>query len=141
MTRNNTIIKLEDLRKEFIMAGNPLQVLKGISIDIAEGEFVTIMGASGSGKSTMLNILGCLDQASSGIYELDGEIIRNMNKNELAEIRNRKIGFVFQSYNLLARTTAIENVELPLLYNNTLTNKHHHYLLFHSIHLIPSHVI
>tara|TARA_Y100001935_G_scaffold223573_1_gene199113 strand:+ start:11939 stop:12640 length:702 start_codon:yes stop_codon:yes gene_type:complete len=105
------------------MAGNPLQVLKGISIDIAEGEFVTIMGASGSGKSTMLNILGCLDQASSGIYELDGEIIRNMNKNELAEIRNRKIGFVFQSYNLLARTTAIENVELPLLYNNTLTNK------------------
>tara|TARA_B100000965_G_scaffold346739_1_gene318420 strand:- start:217085 stop:217840 length:756 start_codon:yes stop_codon:yes gene_type:complete len=123
MTRNNTIIKLEDLRKEFIMAGNPLQVLKGISIDIAEGEFVTIMGASGSGKSTMLNILGCLDQASSGIYELDGEIIRNMNKNELAEIRNRKIGFVFQSYNLLARTTAIENVELPLLYNNTLTNK------------------
>lgn len=105
------------------MAGNPLQVLKGISIDIAEGEFVTIMGASGSGKSTMLNILGCLDQASSGIYELDGEIIRNMNKNELAEIRNRKIGFVFQSYNLLARTTAIENVELPLLYNNTLNNK------------------
>ena len=90
MTRNNTIIKLEDLRKEFIMAGNPLQVLKGISIDIAEGEFVTIMGASGSGKSTMLNILGCLDQASSGIYELDGEIIRNMNKNELAEMINNR---------------------------------------------------
>ena len=118
-----SIIKLEDLRKEFMMAGIPLHVLKGISIDIKEGEFVTIMGASGSGKSTLLNVLGCLDQASSGVYELDREIIRNMDKNELAAIRNRKIGFVFQSYNLLARTSAVENVELPLLYNNTLSNK------------------
>ena len=118
-----SIIKLEDLRKEFMMAGNALKVLKGISLDIREGEFVTIMGPSGSGKSTLLNILGCLDQASSGMYELDGEIIRNMNKNELATIRNRRIGFVFQSYNLLARTSAIENVELPLLYNNKLSNK------------------
>lgn len=118
-----SIIKLEDLRKQFMMAGSPLQVLKGISLDIKEGEFVTIMGASGSGKSTLLNILGCLDQASSGVYELDREIIRNMDKNELAAIRNQKIGFVFQSYNLLARTSAVENVELPLLYNNTLSNK------------------
>ena len=118
-----SIIKIEDLRKDFMMAGSPLHVLKGISVNIVEGEFVTIMGPSGSGKSTLLNILGCLDQASSGIYELDGEIIRNMNKNELAAIRNRKIGFVFQSYNLLPRTTAVENVELPLLYNNTLSNK------------------
>jgi putative ABC transport system ATP-binding protein len=118
-----SIIKLQDLRKDFMMAGSPLHVLKGISLTIQEGEFVTIMGPSGSGKSTLLNILGCLDQASSGMYELDGEIIRNMSRNELADIRNRKIGFVFQSYNLLPRTTAVENVELPLLYNNTLTNK------------------
>ncbi|MEO9884607.1 MAG: ABC transporter ATP-binding protein [Balneola sp.] len=118
-----SIIHLQDLRKEFMMADNPLHVLKGISLNIEEGEFVTIMGPSGSGKSTLLNILGCLDQASSGMYELDGEIIRNRTKNELADIRNRKIGFVFQSYNLLPRTTAVENVELPLLYNNTLSNK------------------
>jgi len=118
-----SIIKLQDLRKDFMMAGSPLHVLKGISLTIQEGEFVTIMGPSGSGKSTLLNILGCLDQASSGMYELDGEIIRNMSRNELADIRNRKIGFVFQSYNLLPRTTAVENVKLPLLYNNTLTNK------------------
>lgn len=118
-----SIISLQDVRKEFMMAGNPLHVLKGISLTIEEGEFVTIMGPSGSGKSTLLNILGCLDQASSGMYELDEQIIRNMNRNELAEIRNQKIGFVFQSYNLLPRTTAVENVELPLLYDNTLTNK------------------
>lgn len=121
--KEKKIITLNDVRKEFLMAGDPLKVLKGISLDIEEGEFVTIMGASGSGKSTLLNIIGCLDQASSGIYELGGELIKNKTKNELAEIRNSKIGFVFQSYNLLARTSALENVELPLLYNNSLGTK------------------
>lgn len=119
----NKIITLNEIRKEFLMAGEPLKVLKGISLDINEGEFLTIMGASGSGKSTLLNILGCLDQATSGAYELDGELIKNMTKNELAEIRNSKIGFVFQSYNLLPRTSALENVELPLLYKNSLGTK------------------
>lgn len=117
------IIKLIDIKREFIMAGEPLQVLKGISLEIMEGEFVSIMGASGSGKSTLLHIIGCLDQATSGVYELDGQEIKNMDRNELAWIRNRKIGFVFQFYNLLPRTSALENVELPLLYNSSVSSE------------------
>lgn len=117
------IIKLIDIKREFIMAGEPLQVLKGISLEIKEGEFVSIMGASGSGKSTLLHIIGCLDQATSGVYELDGQEIKNMDRNELAWIRNRKIGFVFQFYNLLPRTSALENVELPLLYNSSVSSE------------------
>lgn len=113
----NTIIKIQDIRREFRMGEEFVQALKGISFDIQIGEFVTIMGSSGSGKSTLLNILGCLDQPSLGIYEIDGVNAAKMSKNELAGIRNRKIGFVFQSYNLLARTSALENVELPLMYN------------------------
>ncbi len=112
------IIKIENLKREFKMGTEIVHALKGISYTIKEGEFVTIMGSSGSGKSTMLNILGCLDQPSSGIYEIDGINIQELNKNQLATIRNEKIGFIFQSYNLLARTSAIENVELPLLYNS-----------------------
>lgn len=99
------------------MGDEIVHALKGIDLTINEGEFVTIMGTSGSGKSTLLNILGCLDQPSSGIYELDGVLVKNLTKDQLAEIRNTKIGFIFQSYNLLARTSALENVELPLLYN------------------------
>lgn len=99
------------------MGTETVHALKGINFDIKKGEFVTIMGTSGSGKSTLLNILGCLDKPSSGIFALDGVEVKNLNRDELAEIRNHKIGFVFQSYNLLARTTAIENVELPLMYN------------------------
>ncbi len=100
-----------------------VQALKGVNLTISKGEFVTIMGPSGSGKSTLLNILGCLDRPTEGDYILDGISIRNASKNDLANIRNTKIGFIFQSYNLLARTTAIENVELPLLYNPKISSK------------------
>lgn len=100
-----------------------VQALKGVNLTISKGEFVTIMGPSGSGKSTLLNILGCLDRPTEGDYVLDGISIRNASKNDLANIRNTKIGFIFQSYNLLARTTAIENVELPLLYNPKISSK------------------
>jgi putative ABC transport system ATP-binding protein len=111
------IIKINELKRSFTMGTETVHALKGISFTIKRGEFVTIMGSSGSGKSTLLNILGCLDQPSSGSYEIDGVSIKDLNKNQLANIRNEKIGFIFQSYNLLPRTTAIENVELPLLYN------------------------
>lgn len=111
------IIHIENLKREFRMGDEIVHALKGINLTINEGEFVTIMGTSGSGKSTFLNVLGCLDQPTSGTYELDGVLVKELNKNQLAEIRNKKIGFIFQSYNLLARTSALENVELPLLYN------------------------
>ncbi|APY09776.1 ABC transporter ATP-binding protein [Seonamhaeicola sp. S2-3] len=117
------IIKIQDLKREFTMGSETVHALKGISFTITEGEFVTIMGSSGSGKSTMLNILGCLDKPTSGIYEIDGVKMKDLSKNELATIRNQKIGFIFQSYNLLARTSAIENVELPLLYNSKVTSE------------------
>ncbi|MBR5727221.1 MAG: ABC transporter ATP-binding protein [Muribaculaceae bacterium] len=111
------IIELEDIRREFIVGEEVVKALRGVSFTIHEGEFVTIMGTSGSGKSTLLNILGCLDKPTSGEYRLDGTPVRTMSKNQRAILRNRKIGFVFQSYNLLAKTTAVENVELPLMYN------------------------
>ncbi|WCO03155.1 ABC transporter ATP-binding protein [Psychroserpens ponticola] len=116
-------IKIKDLKREFTMGTETVHALRGISFSIKEGEFVTIMGSSGSGKSTMLNILGCLDQPTSGTYEIDNVSVKNLSKNELATIRNEKIGFIFQSYNLLARTSAIENVELPLLYNSRVTSE------------------
>jgi putative ABC transport system ATP-binding protein len=120
---HNVIIKLENLNRQFHMGDEVVSALKGITLDILEGEFVTIMGASGSGKSTLLNILGCLDSANSGSYYLDGEHIKSLDRNQLADIRNKKLGFIFQSYNLLARTDAIENVELPLLYNNNVSSE------------------
>ena len=113
------IIRLEDIRRDFIVGEETVHALRGVSFTITEGEFVTIMGSSGSGKSTLLNTLGCLDTPTSGEYWLDGISVRTMDKNRRATLRNRKIGFVFQSYNLLPKTTAVENVELPLMYNSS----------------------
>ena len=114
---DKTIIELKDLTKTYIVGEIEVHALKSINLTIREGEFVAIMGASGSGKSTLLNLIGCLDQPTSGEYLLDGINTSKLSKNEYAHIRNQKIGFVFQGYNLLARTTAIENVELPLMYD------------------------
>ncbi len=122
MTENKEIIRVENLRREFIVGGEKVKALRGVSFTIYQGEFVTIMGTSGSGKSTLLNILGCLDTPTSGEYRLDGVSVQTMSKNQRAVIRNRKIGFVFQNYNLLPKTTAIENVELPLLYNSSVSS-------------------
>lgn len=110
------VISLTDIRRVFIMGDQQFEALKGVSFDVAAGEFVAIMGASGSGKSTCMNILGCLDLPTSGRYLLDGLDVGGMTTNQLADIRNKKLGFVFQGFNLLPRTPAVENVELPLVY-------------------------
>lgn len=111
------VIELHNIKRDFLVGEEIVHALRGVSFTINEGEFVTIMGTSGSGKSTLLNTLGCLDTPTSGEYLLDGISVRSMSKSQRAVLRNRKIGFVFQSYNLLPKTTAIENVELPLMYN------------------------
>lgn len=111
------VIELQNVRREFHVGSEVVKALRGVSFKIYEGEFVTIMGTSGSGKSTLLNQLGCLDTPTSGEYILDGVSVRTMKRSERAVLRNRKIGFIFQNYNLLAKTTAVENVELPLMYN------------------------
>ena len=111
------VIELQDVKRDFKVGDEVVHALRGVSFKIFEGEFVTIMGTSGSGKSTLLNQLGCLDTPTSGEYFLDGTPVRKMSKSQRAKLRNRKIGFVFQNYNLLAKTTAVENVELPLMYN------------------------
>lgn len=123
MPTNKEIIRIENLRREFIVGGETVKALRGVSFTISEGEFVTIMGTSGSGKSTLLNLLGCLDTPTSGEYSLDGVSVQSMSRNQRAITRNRKIGFVFQNYNLLPKTTAVENVELPLLYNPAVSAK------------------
>ena len=124
----NEIIRLENIRRNFIVGSETVHALRGVIFTINSGEFVTIMGTSGSGKSTLLNILGCLDTPTSGEYYLDGISVRSMGKNERSVLRNRKIGFVFQSYNLLPKTTALENVELPLMYNSSISAKERHKL-------------
>ena len=118
---SKTVIELQNIRRDFQVGDETVHALRGVSFSITEGEFVTIMGTSGSGKSTLLNTLGCLDTPTSGEYLLDGISVRTMSKPQRAVLRNRKIGFVFQSYNLLPKTTAVENVELPLMYNSSVS--------------------
>lgn len=120
---SSVIVEIKNLKREFKMGGELVKAINDVSFSINSGEFITIMGSSGSGKTTLLNILGCLDQPSSGHYFLQGIDVSTLSKNELARVRNRKLGFVFQSYNLLPRTSAIENVELPLLYNREISSK------------------
>ncbi len=113
-----SLIELKNITKSYPLGDGELQILKGIDLQIEKGEFVTIMGPSGSGKSTLMNILGCLDKPTSGTYSLDGMRVDGLSSDDLASIRNQKIGFVFQGFNLLSRTTALENVELPMVYAN-----------------------
>ena len=124
MRDENIIIRTEDLTKVYGKGAAEVRALDGVSLQIRENEFVAIMGPSGSGKSTLMNIIGCLDRPTSGHYFLAGEDVSSLNKTQLASVRNQRIGFVFQSYNLLAQTTAFENVLLPLLYkrNGKLTD-------------------
>lgn len=115
--KRKVVIELDNVKRNFTVGSETVHALRGVSFKIYEGEFVTIMGTSGSGKSTLLNQLGCLDTPTSGEYYLDGISVRQMKRCQRAKLRNRKIGFVFQNYNLLAKTTSVENVELPLMYN------------------------
>ena len=123
MDEKKVVIELDNVKRDFLVGDETVHALRGVSFKIYEGEFVTIMGKSGSGKSTLLNQLGCLDTPSSGEYYLDGVSVRKMSKSQRAVLRNRKIGFIFQNYNLLPKTTSVENVELPLMYNSTVSAK------------------
>jgi putative ABC transport system ATP-binding protein len=120
---NGVAVRLDEIRKTYRTGEVEVHAVRGVSVEIARGEFVALMGSSGSGKSTLMNILGCLDRPTAGRYFLDGEDVSSLSRDDLADVRNRKLGFVFQNFNLLARTSALENVELPLLYSDVaLTN-------------------
>jgi putative ABC transport system ATP-binding protein len=121
----DAIIAIEQLKKTYDLGEVKVEALRGIDVQIQRGEFVAIMGASGSGKSTLMNILGCLDRPTSGRYLLEGMDVSQMSSDQLAEVRNKKIGFVFQNFNLLSRTSALENVEVPLLYDGTAYRERH----------------
>lgn len=131
-----TIIEITNLRKDYHVGEVTVHALRGVNMKIQEGEFVAIMGVSGSGKSTMLNILGCLDKPTHGEYWLDGVNINTLNKDDLATLRNKKLGFVFQAYNLLPRTTALENVELPLFYNSKVKAKERKERAIHALEVV-----
>ena len=126
MTDKKVVIELQNVKRDFLVGEETVHALRGVSFKIYEGEFVTIMGKSGSGKSTLLNQLGCLDTPSSGEYILDGVPVRTMSRSQRAVLRNRKIGFIFRNYNLLAKTTSVENVELPLMYNSSVSAQERH---------------
>lgn len=121
MEDKNVVIELDNVKRDFVVGDETVHALRGVSFKIFEGEFVTIMGKSGSGKSTLLNQLGCLDTPTSGEYYLNGVSVRTMSRSQRAVLRNRKIGFIFQNYNLLPKTTSVENVELPLMYNTSVS--------------------
>jgi putative ABC transport system ATP-binding protein len=127
------VISVRDLVKTYIVGEVEVRALRGVSLDVQRGEFVSVTGPSGSGKSTLMHILGCLDRPTSGIYSLDGQDVSQMTKDQLAEVRNQKIGFVFQGFNLLSRTTALDNVELPLLYRSRMKSAERHRLAMEAL--------
>jgi len=133
---NNSLIRLEDITKTYSVGETEVHALKGITYSIAHGDMLSIMGPSGSGKSTLMNIVGCLDKPTAGKYFLEGREVSTYDKNQLAHIRNKKIGFVFQNFNLLSRTTALENTELPLLYDADISPKESREIALHALDLV-----